>query len=54
MQTITAYLKGIVPHLEAQISTATEQEQQFINNLLKEIAELPANQGEENDNSTET
>ena len=56
MQTIKMYLVGIVPYLEAELHKLSEMEQTeeqtaqitFVSNLLKEIAELTANQGEEN------
>jgi hypothetical protein len=56
MQTIKMYLTGIVPYLEAELQKLSEMEQTeeqmtqvtFVSNLLKEIAELTANQGEEN------
>jgi len=56
MQTIKMYLTGIVPYLETEKQKLSEMEQTeeqtvqitFVSNLLKEIAELTANQGEEN------
>ena len=38
METITAYLNGIVPHLQITLeSTTDDNEKTFITNLLKEI-----------------